>query len=92
MSNQRSTLSCIESRFALIRHESELAIQQVDAVDLRRSIDGDTNSIAIILKQVGGNLTLALHELPVGRRRKAMARPGGRVRGRLPGGPARGTG
>ena len=56
MSNQRPTISCIESRFALIRRESELAIQQVDAADLRRSIDGDTNSIAIILKHVGGNL------------------------------------
>ncbi len=56
MSNQRSTISCIESRFRVIRRESELAIKQVDAAELRRSIDGDTNSIAIILKHVGGNL------------------------------------
>jgi hypothetical protein len=56
MSNQRSTISCIESRFGLIRRDSELAIQQVDAAGLRRSIGGDTNSIAIILKHVGGNL------------------------------------
>ena len=56
MSIQRSTISCIESRFGVIRRDSELAIQQVDAAGLRRSIDGDTNSIAIILKHVGGNL------------------------------------
>ena len=56
MSIQRSTISCIESRFGLIRRDSELAIQQVDAAGLRRSIGGDTNSIAIILKHVGGNL------------------------------------
>lgn len=56
MSIKRSTISCIETRFGVIRRESELAIEQVDAAGIRRSIDGDTNSIAIVLKHVGGNL------------------------------------
>ncbi len=56
MSIQRCTISCLEFRFGVIRRDSELAIRQVDAAGLRRSIDGDSNSIAIILKHVGGNL------------------------------------
>ncbi len=43
-------------KFAEIRRESERAIAQLDAEQLRRSLDGDTNSVAVIMKHVGGNL------------------------------------
>ena len=52
----RSVMADFESRFAAIRRESELAIAQVDATQMRRSLDGDSNSIAVMLKHVGGNL------------------------------------
>jgi uncharacterized damage-inducible protein DinB len=44
------------SKFTEIRRESEQAIAQLDADELRRSLDGDVNSIAITMKHVGGNL------------------------------------
>jgi hypothetical protein len=43
-------------KFAEIRSESEQAIAQLDAVAIRRSLDGDVNSVAVIMKHVGGNL------------------------------------
>ena len=43
-------------KFAEIRRESEQAITQLDAVAIRRSLDGDVNSVAVIMKHVGGNL------------------------------------
>ena len=43
-------------KFAEIRRESEQAIAQLDAVVIRRSLDGDVNSVAVIMKHVGGNL------------------------------------
>ena len=43
-------------KFAEIRSESEQAIAQLDAVVIRRSLDGDVNSVAVIMKHVGGNL------------------------------------
>ena len=43
-------------KFAEIRRESEQAIAQLDAVQIRRSLDGDVNSVAVIMKHVGGNL------------------------------------
>ena len=43
-------------KFAEIRREAEAAIAQVDAEQIRRSLDGDVNSIAIVMKHVGGNL------------------------------------
>ena len=52
----RDTIADFERKFAEIRAESERAIAQLDAGELRRSLDGDTNSIAVIMKHVGGNL------------------------------------
>ena len=43
-------------KFAEIRSESEQAIAQLDAVVIRRSLDGDVNSVAVIMKHVGVNL------------------------------------
>lgn len=52
----RDTIADFERKFAEIRAESERAIAQLDATQIRRSLDGDTNSVAVILKHVGGNL------------------------------------
>jgi len=56
MHASRSILAGFEAKFAEIRRESEKAISQLDAAELRRSLDGDTNSIAVTMKHVGGNL------------------------------------
>ena len=56
MSPARSIVDAFTQKFAEIRRETEQAIEQVDAVAIRRSLDGDVNSIAVILKHVGGNL------------------------------------
>ena len=56
MSAERSIVGSFESKFAEIRRDSERAIAQVDADQLRRSLDGEVNSIAVTLKHVGGNL------------------------------------
>lgn len=56
MSQLRSQLHAFEEKFTEIRRESERAFEQVDAAGFRRSLDGDTNSLAVILKHVGGNL------------------------------------
>lgn len=56
MSTARSVIEAFALKFAEIRRESEQAIAQLDAAELRRSLDGDINSIAVIMKHVGGNL------------------------------------
>jgi uncharacterized damage-inducible protein DinB len=56
MPADRSIIEDFASKFAEIRRESERAIAQVDAAQLRSSLDGDTNSIAVTMKHVGGNL------------------------------------
>jgi uncharacterized damage-inducible protein DinB len=56
MSAERSIVGGFESKFAEIRRECERAIAQVDSDQIRRSLDGDINSIAVMLKHVGGNL------------------------------------
>jgi len=53
---ERSIVASFESRLAEIRRECELAIAQVDADQIRRSLDGDVNSIAVTMQHVGGNL------------------------------------
>lgn len=53
---RRRLLDDLASRFAEVRRESEKAIEQLDAAQLRRSLDGDSNSVAVIMKHVGGNL------------------------------------
>jgi len=52
----RLIINDFASKFTEIRRESEQAIAQLDADELRRSLDGDVNSIAITMKHVGGNL------------------------------------
>lgn len=56
MGDGRATLADFERKFAEIRSESERAIGQLDAAAIRRSPNGDVNSVAIIMKHVGGNL------------------------------------
>ena len=56
MTASRTIVAGFESKFSEIRKEGENAISQLDAAELRRSLDGDTNSIAVIMKHVGGNL------------------------------------
>lgn len=52
----RIILSAIEAEFRRYRTLSEGAIQQLDFAQLRTSLDPQTNSIAIIMKHLGGNL------------------------------------
>jgi hypothetical protein len=56
MTSSRDTLADFERKFAEIRADSERAIAQLDAGQLRRSLDGDVNSVAVIMRHVGGNL------------------------------------
>ena len=56
MAHHRTVVAGFEKKFSEIRAESERAIAQLDAAQLRRSLDGDTNSVAVIMKHVGGNL------------------------------------
>ena len=56
MADPRVILAGFESKFAEIRRDSDKAIAQLDAADLRRSLDGETNSVAVTMKHVGGNL------------------------------------
>lgn len=56
MSAHRVILAGFESKFAEIRRETEKAIGQLDSAAIRRSLDGDTNSVAVTMKHVGGNL------------------------------------
>jgi len=56
MATERLVVGDFAFKFAEIRRESEQAIAQLDAEQIRRSLDGETNSIAVIMKHVGGNL------------------------------------
>ncbi|MEY3141683.1 MAG: hypothetical protein RLY21_176 [Planctomycetota bacterium] len=56
MTASRVIVEGFETKFAEIRRESEKAILQLDATTIRRSLDGDTNSVAVTMKHVGGNL------------------------------------
>jgi hypothetical protein len=56
MPHGRTLLDSFVTKFAEIRREPEQAIAQPDAEQLRQSLDGDVNSVAIIMKHVGGNL------------------------------------
>ncbi len=56
MQEANSTIHDFAVKFAEIRRECECAIAQVGAVQMRRSLDGDVNSIADTMKHVGGNL------------------------------------
>ena len=56
MSHPRSVIASFETKFLEVRRESEMAIAQLDAERIRSSIDGEVNSVAIIMKHVGGNL------------------------------------
>jgi hypothetical protein len=56
----------LRAKFGEVRRESEAAIAQLDSEKIRKSLDGDVNSVAVIMKHVGGNLrsrfTNFLHE------------------------------
>ncbi|MBL8877194.1 MAG: DUF1572 family protein [Phycisphaerae bacterium] len=52
----RTTISAFESEFRRSRKLAEGAIEQLTWEQLRESLDKETNSIAVIMKHVGGNL------------------------------------
>jgi len=52
----RTTISAFESEFRRYRKLAEGAIEQLTWEQLRQSLDPETNSIAVIMKHVGGNL------------------------------------
>ena len=56
MPASRTIIEGFEAKLAEIRRECEQAIAQLDAAAIRRSLDGDTNSVAVTMKHVGGNL------------------------------------
>ena len=56
MPASRIIIEGFEAKLAEIRWECEQAIAQLDAAAIRRSLDGDTNSVAVTMKHVGGNL------------------------------------
>ena len=56
MSEERRTIEAFEAEFRRYRSLAERAIEQVDWAGLRVSLDPETNSIAVIMKHIGGNL------------------------------------
>ncbi|MBX3380293.1 MAG: DUF1572 family protein [Phycisphaeraceae bacterium] len=52
----RLTIIAFEAEFRRYRKLSEGAIEQLSWDQLRQSLDKETNSIAVIMKHVGGNL------------------------------------
>lgn len=52
----RLTISAFEAEFRRYRKLAEGAITQLSWDQLRQSLDKETNSIAVIMKHVGGNL------------------------------------
>ena len=68
--------------FTFRYHKSvaDRALAQVADEDLHTLVDGEANSIAIIIKHVAGNLRSRYHRLPDQRRREARSQPRRRVR------------
>lgn len=56
MSTDRTTIGAFEAEFASVRANAEKAIAQLDADQIRLRLDAESNSVAIIMKHVGGNL------------------------------------
>lgn len=56
MRRRDDVLPAFLDAFTSQKELAEKAIQQVSDLDLRRALDENTNSIAIIMKHVGGNL------------------------------------
>jgi uncharacterized damage-inducible protein DinB len=46
----------VEREFQRLKRVAEAAWQQVDSTDLMKSLDGENNSIALIVKHIAGNL------------------------------------
>jgi len=56
MGHSREMIADFETKFAEVRRESESAITQLSETQLRASLDGEINSVAVIMKHIGGNL------------------------------------
>jgi hypothetical protein len=56
-------LSDMQTQFAKLRSTAERAMAQVQDGDFAKLLDGENNSIAIIVKHVSGN-PVSLHRLP----------------------------
>lgn len=56
MDTKRDIVSAFELEYASLRSGAEKALAQLDAGELRRSPDAETNSPAVLMKHVGGNL------------------------------------
>lgn len=52
----RTVAEGYEREFASVRSGADRAIAQLDAAQLRRTLDSETNSIAVVMKHVAGNL------------------------------------
>jgi hypothetical protein len=52
----RDTIRCFEAEFARYRAYAEKAASHLTFEQLRQTLDHETNSIAILMKHVGGNL------------------------------------
>ncbi|HMN41614.1 MAG TPA: DUF1572 family protein [Phycisphaerales bacterium] len=57
------TLSAFIESFAAQKSLADRAIEQVSDEDLRRALDANTNSIAVIMKHVSGNLVSRFTDL-----------------------------
>lgn len=55
-SPHRSLVAALQAEFVAQRAAAEKAIAQLGDDDLRRSAGGDTNSVAVIMKHLAGNL------------------------------------
>lgn len=51
-----TVISAFAAKFRRYRSLAEKAVEQISWADLRLSLDTETNSIAVIMKHVGGNL------------------------------------
>ena len=52
----RTVVASFEAEFAALRRTAELAIRQLDDAAIRRPIDVEANSVAILMQHVAGNL------------------------------------
>ncbi|MEY2745309.1 MAG: hypothetical protein RL112_351 [Planctomycetota bacterium] len=56
MDDARTALAAFELEYASLRSSAEKALAQLEPEELRRAPDADTNSVAVLMKHVGGNL------------------------------------
>ena len=55
MNDNRSIIASFESEFAQVRAGAEKAIAQLDAEQIRATLDAESNSVAVNMKHLAGN-------------------------------------